>query len=432
MSTASSSPSSPALALPRPSPRTRSPTSLAVAALRTSMETPPPPPKRVVVCGGGVIGVCTAYFLSKSSAAASVALVEQSSVACAASGKAGGFLALDWCDGGPLGPLARASFDLHRALAEELDGPRAYGYRALTTLSLTVKESETESGQQRKRPPPRDGVLPYWVDGPGRAAREIGSTGTTAQVHPQLFTRALLDKAVRDYGLEVVIGKAARVDAGDGGGGGGGGRVSSVVLEGGRVMEADAVVLALGPWSGKFGLLSSLFGVYGLKAHSIVLEPREPGAIGPEALFLSFLPAAGGPAMDPEVYPRPTGEVYLCGMSSREEVPDDPDEVAPDPESIKVLKRVARAVSTHLAAEGGARVKAEQACFLPCTEDEVPVIGELPGLEGCYVATGHSCWGILNGPATGAAVAELVLEGRARTVDLTRFSPARFVGSRKR
>jgi len=118
-------------------------------------------------------------------------------------------------------------------------------------------------------------------------------------------------------------------------------------------------------------------------------------------------------------------------MSSREEVPDDPEEVAPNPESIKVLKRVARAVSSHLA-EGEAGVKAEQACFLPCTEDEVPMIGELPGLEGCYVATGHSCWGILNGPATGAAVAELVLEGRAQTVDLTRFSPARFVLSRKR
>ncbi|XP_030532144.2 putative oxidoreductase TDA3 [Rhodamnia argentea] len=431
MSTTASSTSSPALALARLTPRsspaakTRSPTSLAVA-IRSSMDSPPPqqkPPKRVLVCGGGVIGVCTAYFLSKSGAAASVALVEQSSVACAASGKAGGFLALDWCDSGPLGPLARASFDLHRTLAEELDGPRAYGYRALTTLSLTVKESE--SGQQPKRATRDDAVLPDWVDGPGRAARAIGSTDTTAQVHPQLFTRALLDKAVTDYGLEVVIGKATRVQAD------GGGRVSSVVLEGGRVLEADAVVLALGPWSGNFGLLASRFGVYGLKAHSIVLEPREPGSIGPQALFLSFLPSGGGPAMDPEVYPRPTGEVYLCGMSSREEVPDDPGEVAPNPESVKVLKRVARAVSTHLA-EGQARVKAEQACFLPCTEDGVPVIGELPGLEGCYVATGHGCWGILNGPATGAAVAELVLEGQARTVDLTRFSPARFVVSRKR
>ena len=101
-----------------------------------------PPPKRVVVCGGGVIGACAAYFLSKrGAAAAAVTLVEKSSVACAASGKAGGFLALDWCDGGPLSSLARASFNLHRSLSDDLDGPQSYGYRPLTTLSLTVTES---------------------------------------------------------------------------------------------------------------------------------------------------------------------------------------------------------------------------------------------------------------------------------------------------
>ncbi|KAK6237698.1 hypothetical protein QUC31_003167 [Theobroma cacao] len=117
-------------------------------------------------------------------------------------------------------------------------------------------------------------------------------------------------------------------------------------------------------------------------------------------------------------------------MSAEEEVPDDPEQIVGNPESIQTLKRVASNVSSHLA-EGEARVKAEQACFLPCTDDGVPVIGELPGVKGCYVATGHSCWGILNGPATGAAVAELVLDGRASIVDLSRFSPARFVGRGK-
>ena len=34
------------------------------------------------------------------------------------SGKAGGFLALDWCDDGPVGPLARLSFSLHKQLFE--------------------------------------------------------------------------------------------------------------------------------------------------------------------------------------------------------------------------------------------------------------------------------------------------------------------------
>ena len=125
------------------------------------------------------------------------------------------------------------------------------------------------------------------------------------------------------------------------------------------------------------------------------------------------------------------GEVYLCGMSAEEEVPDDPEQIVGNPEAIEVLKRVARTVSSQLG-EGEAEVKAEQACFLPCTDDSVPVIGGVPGIRGCYVATGHSCWGILNGPATGAAMAELVLDGRATIVDLTVFSPARFVGRSRR
>ncbi|KAF9681766.1 hypothetical protein SADUNF_Sadunf05G0036900 [Salix dunnii] len=408
------------------------PTTFTLSSLQTCKKTkttpahcssPPPPPspmdlqpKRVAVCGGGVIGVCTAYFLAKKGA--SVTLIEKSSVACAASGKSGGFLALDWCDGGPLASLARASFNLHRSLAEELNGTESYGYRPLTTLSLTVTESEKQS------PPSRDKNLPSWVDGPARGLRAIGSTETTAQVHPQMFTKTLLSKAVENYGVEVVIGKVDSVGVE-------GGRVESVVLEGGRVIESDSVVLALGPWSGKFEMLSSLFRVYGLRAHSIVLEPKEPDAITPHALFLSYYPEQGGKPMDPEVYPRPSGEVYLCGMSSEVELPEDPEQIVGDPESLEVLKRVASTVSSHLV-EGEARLKAEQACFLPCTDDSVPVIGEIPGVKGCYVATGHNCWGILNGPATGAAMAELIVDGQSTVVDLARFNPARFVGRRRK
>ncbi|XP_010547529.1 PREDICTED: putative oxidoreductase TDA3 [Tarenaya hassleriana] len=370
--------------------------------------------KRVVVCGGGVIGVCSAYFLAKKGAA--VTLVERSAVACAASGKAAGFLALDWCDNGPVESLARASFNLHRSLAEELNGAELYGYRPLTTLSVTVTESQSSSGSGGKG-------LPSWVDGPAKSPSTIGTTQTTAQVHPQLFTRTLLATATEKYGVDVVVGKVDRVQAE-------GGRVESVVLEGGRVIDTDAVVLALGPWSGKFELLASMFRVYGMKAHSIVLEPKEPNAITPHALVLSYRSSRGGEPMDPEVYPRPTGEVYLCGMTTKEEVPDDPDQITGNPESIRVLKEVARNVSSHLKEEN-AQVKAEQACFLPCTDDGVPVIGEIPGLKGCYVATGHNCWGILNGPATGAALSELIVDGIATIVDLDRFSPSRFTSRKK-
>jgi len=53
------------------------------------------------------------------------------------------------------------------------------------------------------------------------------------------------------------------------------------------------------------------------------------------------------------------------------------------------------------------------------------LISKLPGLENVYVATGHNVWGILNAPATGEAVAELIAEGEARSTDLTAFDPIR-------
>src|SRR3954467_10975384 len=84
---------------------------------------------RVLICGGGVIGALIAYFLSCRDVQAIV--IERTGLACAASGKAGGFLALDWCDGTPLEALARRSFALHADLAEQVGGE--WGYRRLTT-----------------------------------------------------------------------------------------------------------------------------------------------------------------------------------------------------------------------------------------------------------------------------------------------------------
>ncbi|KAJ6930182.1 hypothetical protein NC652_013897 [Populus alba x Populus x berolinensis] len=92
-----------------------------------------------------------------------------------------------------------------------------------------------------------------------------------------------------------------------------------------------------------------------------------------------------------------------------------PEQIVGDPQ---VLKRVAKIVSSHLA-EGEARLKAEQACFLPCTDDSIPVNGEIPGVKGGCVATG-------------AAMSEVVVDGQATIVDLTRFSPPRFVGRKRK
>ncbi|GJN24534.1 hypothetical protein PR202_gb12279 [Eleusine coracana subsp. coracana] len=382
---------------------------------------PATPPRRVVICGGGVVGSCTAYFLSTHAAAPTVpTLIEKCAPACGASGKAGGFLALDWCDSTPsLSALARASFALHRRLAASLDGAAAYGYRPVHTLSICVPSDAPRPGS-----PPHP-LLPGWVDPAASAAppRELGTPETTAQVHPGLFTKAVLAAS----GAEVVVGEVERVVVRDDC------RVAGVAVKGrDGVVDADAVVLALGPWSGRLDVVREVCHVSGIKAHSIVLRPREPEKITPHALFLSYQPAPGAKMLDPEVYPRPTGEVYVCGMSKDEDAPDDPATITGEPDSIAMLHKIAGRVSSHLRTEEGAKVVAEQACYLPCSTDGLPIIGEMPGVKGCYIATGHSCWGILNAPATGAALAELILDGKAKTVDLEAFSPARFLKRRSR
>src|SRR5262245_33560064 len=131
---------------------------------------------RVLICGGGVIGASIAYFLSRRNVTATV--IERTGLACAASGKSGGFLALDWCDGTPLEALARRSFALHRSLPDKLGGD--WGYRRLATYGGFA------AAQARIRP--RRTVLDTgWLSGGVLVDRVLGSAETTAQVHPGAF-----------------------------------------------------------------------------------------------------------------------------------------------------------------------------------------------------------------------------------------------------
>ena len=55
----------------------------------------------------------------------------------------------------------------------------------------------------------------------------------------------------------------------------------------------------------------------------------------------------------------------------------------------------------------------------------MPLLGAVPDIAGAYIATGHNVWGMLNAPATGEAVAELIAGSSGTTVDLRPFDPGR-------
>ena len=120
--------------------------------------------------------------------------------------------------------------------------------------------------------------------------------------------------------------------------------------------------------------------------------------------------------------PAPTGTTYVCGPSGHDALPADPADVLPEPGAAEKLRKMTARISPNLAA---AKVLAVQACYRPLTADGLPQIGPVPGVPGAYVATGHNVWGMLNAPATGEAMAELITEGDATTVNLAAFNPAR-------
>jgi len=354
-------------------------------------------PRHVVVCGAGVIGAAVAYFLSLRGVA--VTVVERTGVACAASGKSGGFIALDWCDGSPLGPLARASFALHANLARDLTTD--YGYRRMDTFAMAAREKTAIGGGHRA-------AAPSWLDGAGVVTAELGTPDTTAQIHPARFTTALLD-AARARGAVLRTGVVERVVRRDG-------AARGVQVYGGT-LEADAVVLALGPWTSRAARGLNLPTVYGLKGYSVTLAAPD---VPPHALFVDYR-AADGRAFEPEIIPRPDGDVYVCGMADPQPLPDSAEGVIVDESACDVLARAAGRVSQTLAA---ARVTRRQACYRPVTADGLPLIGRVAGAPGAFVATGHGPWGMLNAPATGEALAALIT-GATPPLDLSPFDPAR-------
>ncbi|KAH8064141.1 hypothetical protein JL720_12938 [Aureococcus anophagefferens] len=226
-----------------------------------------------------------------------------------------------------------------------------------------------------------------WADGGVLGARPMGDESTIAQVHPRSSARRS-PRRPELAGAAVVDGVAAglALDAG--------GSVVGLQLQDGSTLEADAVVLCLGPWSHALGRpateplglrgaedetgwgLAGLPPVVGTKYHAVLLQ--SPRVLN-QAVFFQGLG-------DPEVYPRGDGETYVTGF------PDPPAVVRDLPGETEVradvTDRLVAAMNVVSSDLRNARVNHKQACHLPTAPDGVPVVGAVPGRRGAFVGTG--------------------------------------------
>lgn len=389
-----------------------------------------------IIVGGGIIGASTAYHLALKGRR--VTVIEACEIASGASGKSGGFLARDWCSG-PVNNLARASFRMHAEIAERFGADRI-GYRAVSAASIELAHADAKVEARGRHVGESSGMKIAneglsWMDGDIKvlsAGSEIGNNKTCAQVTPRLLTEAFIAEAGRLIGTDVKIGRVVKVSRGEGGTKDGRirwdvhvetekdvGNRETKTLE---VIQADSVILCMGPWSTLAQeWFPSIPGVIGHKAASLIVRGVKCGST---ALFTRYV-NADGKVREPEVYPR-QDEIYLCQSARAEDIAELARDVQIDECDEKDLKILAESLSQSVKNKVRNSEYVAQACYLPLSGDGMPIIGRVAGVENVYIGCGHSCWGILNAPATGAGLAEIVVEGSSRIGKMEAFSPGRF------
>lgn len=410
-----------------------------VMSLATS-NTKPSPPSNIVVVGGGIQGTSVAYHLAQQvPSSTKITILEAKATASAASGKGGGFMARSWGDGTPTQRLHELGFDMYEEMAKELG---CESYRKLPVLSVSPGYQGIKEARKNRQ---IDAIFPGWLDGKVGRISALGYGDDTAQITPKEFVDKMLENAGDK--IEVVLGTCTGVET-DQGSERGTRKVTAVKyqprVEGSgetyveeQVIPADCIVVSAGPWScaaEDWFQGAVKLPMEGIKSTSIVWKQPQGVDVDATALFCGENNQFGTHL---EVYPRPDGSIYICGIGGSDYITTEElkqgafREICDANEARVDAARASFQEMSSLYKEEG-ELDRVQACMRPCAPDAKPYMGSVPGFEGAYCNCAHNCWGIAWAPACGKAIAELVLEGECKSVNLTPFDPARFTPDAQR
>jgi len=98
-----------------------------------------------------------------------------------------------------------------------------------------------------------------------------------------------------------------------------------------------------------------------------------------------------------EVYPRPDGTIYLCGIGGSDYVQKEElkrgafrDECLANDSRVEAAKASFQSMSSMYKKVG--ELERTQACMRPCPPDAMPYMGPAHGFEGAFINAGHNCW----------------------------------------
>lgn len=372
----------------------------------------------VVVIGGGVAGASMAYFLARSGGR-NVLVLERSTVAAGASGRASGLVSFCATNHPAQAALLKASADLYATWEQEIGGPSAItrvgGLLPASEADLPALEREVaimrDAGHDTRLLNRAEvaALAPGWnLNGITAAAYSPGS----GYIDPPMVTTALMNRA-RALGARVYQGA----------------EVTGIRMQGGRVLGVDSnrgavdapiVVIAAGAWSAQVGRLAGAeLDVWPVRHQVLHLKP-------PASLPYPF-PVCGDARNS--VYFRPEhGGLVLAANSGPDDYPDEPPG-DPDHFDPTAAPWYGRWIMQHLARRVPAMAEAEivggHAGVYPKGSDNFPLLGPLREAEGLYCLCDTAGGGMTSSPGLARALAETIVHGRT-FVDIAPFRPSRF------
>jgi sarcosine oxidase subunit beta len=183
--------------------------------------------------------------------------------------------------------------------------------------------------------------------------------------------------------------------------------------------HAPVVVNAAGAWAGKINEMAGLDVPFTTWRHEtmFVVRPPEIGPSHPTVIDFGN-----------EMYFRPEGGLTLVGLEDGNPLGESPDGDADHARPGFVERGIDRICRRIPVMENGSLHSAHGG-YDGITPDEHPLLGPA-GPDGFYLDCGHSGTGFKTAPAVGLCMTELILDGQARTIDISIFSPQRFAEGR--
>ena len=376
----------------------------------------------VLIAGGGVVGSATAYYLKKHGFTGSIAIVERDvSWASGCTARSAGGLRQQFSTPENI-QMSLFGLQLVRNLTHEF-GPDAdvgfkeQGYLILASdsgLPILAENHEIQLAQGADNVILKGDELAArfpWLISEGLAGGCFGLSGEGWMDPYSLMS--LFRKAATAQGVELIAGQVTAVTREAS-------RIASVTLASGEVLSCGTLVNAAGTSAGALAAMAGISLPVGpRKRYVYVLDC--PAAT--EALHKAPL------TVQPNgVWFRPEGRTFISGLSPEEH--EEPTEMDWEVDHGFFEERIWPALAERVPLFEAIKVISSWTGHYDYNAlDQNAIIGRHPQVTNLLFANGYSGHGLQQGPASGNAIAELIVHGAFRAIDLRCFGYERIAAN---